>query len=429
MTYNCTPKISYMNQTNKTNESTYTSTLKNEIEATFGKKITSSKDCLLLSEDLFIKISVKVNSNTLRRFFGVVKTNYFPSPTIIEILCHYCGFSSFEEFTALKITPDLTNKRAAYSVSVLNYLINIFKNIHTAKTDKTFSAIVKHTIQLLQRHPELYDKFHRAIAKTKNGQQFYYEQFIHIDGLNSFYGTGLRYYLLENSNPEAQVFGHTLLCVKNWLSDDSVGLKKHYDQLSNYYITKEIHPGVSAHLFAAQLLYANIYGLPIHKIVTNAKQTHALIIACATKEQSGLSQFENLLFPVLLLTGHANEALYYINYLINNYPDNYFEAPGTYQSTQILKALAFVKTGKLKEAETLYQQIHPSQFNFLTKKTDMIMYLFLKQYLKKEKGESQEQLQQLIKETGFTRLNLLKSENPSIESLQFFSINNAGINT
>jgi hypothetical protein len=46
-----------------------------EIADTFGKNIITSGDCLLLSNDIFDKISFKINSNTLRRFFGVVKSN------------------------------------------------------------------------------------------------------------------------------------------------------------------------------------------------------------------------------------------------------------------------------------------------------------------------------------------------------------------
>ncbi len=83
----------------------------------------------------------------------------------------------------------------------------------------------------LQRHPELIDKFQRNIAKIKNGQDFYFEQFINIDGLNSYYGMGLRYYLNEKKTAEAQIFGHSILCAKNWLLENPHGVRKHYDMV------------------------------------------------------------------------------------------------------------------------------------------------------------------------------------------------------
>jgi hypothetical protein len=46
--------------------------------------------------------------------------------------------------------------------------------------------------------PGAFDRFQRAIAKTRNGQEFYFEQFVNLDELNSFYGDGLRYYFMKN---------------------------------------------------------------------------------------------------------------------------------------------------------------------------------------------------------------------------------------
>ncbi|RYG33572.1 MAG: hypothetical protein EOO01_33065, partial [Chitinophagaceae bacterium] len=54
--------------------------LKKELEKNFGRKIASYRDCVQLVDDIYQKTESTVNVNTVRRFFGLVKTNYNPSP-------------------------------------------------------------------------------------------------------------------------------------------------------------------------------------------------------------------------------------------------------------------------------------------------------------------------------------------------------------
>src|SRR5687767_12831872 len=72
--------------------------LKNEVEAVFGRAITSYRDCILLSEEIYIRTCFKINLNTLRRFFGIVKAEYPPSLATLNIMAKYCGFDSMDEF-------------------------------------------------------------------------------------------------------------------------------------------------------------------------------------------------------------------------------------------------------------------------------------------------------------------------------------------
>ncbi len=127
----------------------------------------------------------------------MVKSEHNTSSTTLDILSKYCGFSSFDELLRLKNNKQ-GNRNANYPNNILNYLISIFRESPISEyEDKTFNCIVKETIIFLDHHPELTDKFQKAVSKTKNGQDFYFEQFINIDKLNSFYGEGLLYYLAK----------------------------------------------------------------------------------------------------------------------------------------------------------------------------------------------------------------------------------------
>ena len=71
--------------------------LKEEVEYAIGRKIMTSKDCIDLTEVIYAKTGFRINSNTLRRFFGLVKTQYPASLSTLNILAVYTGASSFED--------------------------------------------------------------------------------------------------------------------------------------------------------------------------------------------------------------------------------------------------------------------------------------------------------------------------------------------
>ena len=71
--------------------------IKHEIQRFYGRQILSSRDCIILSEEIFYKTGEKLNPNTLRRFFGLVKADYPPSRATLDILAKYCGFNNFEQ--------------------------------------------------------------------------------------------------------------------------------------------------------------------------------------------------------------------------------------------------------------------------------------------------------------------------------------------
>ena len=71
--------------------------LKSEVEETFGRRIISSRDCIHLSEEVYFKSGYRINHNTLRRFYGLVKADYPPSTSTLTIISKYCGFNSLEE--------------------------------------------------------------------------------------------------------------------------------------------------------------------------------------------------------------------------------------------------------------------------------------------------------------------------------------------
>ena len=75
-----------------------TDTLKLKVEETFGKKITTQKDCTSLSYKILEETGEIISQSTIRRFWGLLKSNSQTSKKTIESLCIYCGYKSWDEF-------------------------------------------------------------------------------------------------------------------------------------------------------------------------------------------------------------------------------------------------------------------------------------------------------------------------------------------
>lgn len=380
--------------------------VKKEVAETFGHTIASSRDCIQLSEEIYAKTSFRINSNTLRRFFGLVKAQYPPSLSTLTILANYCGYHSLEELSVLK-EKVAKEQSVIDEKSILHYLVALFASMPVSESSgEAIFLFLKNTIKFISLSPELANKFQRAIAKTTNGQVIYFEQYINIDKLNSFYGEGLRYYLGEKKSAEGQVFGYALLCIRDWLSADHVGMKKSGEHIKKLVLPKKADPFVYGYYFAASLLYAEEHQLDTQKVLAEAYKMQ-LELKRLKKSSVLVQSFEYTMASVLVWTQYYQDAIFYINEASLNYPktDLLIDQMG-YSRLVLFKAVAFAKSGIVDEAERFFEQIRPSQFSFLTKKTDTILYLSLARSLKKTNKKLEKQLEELVKETGFRRLKM-----------------------
>jgi hypothetical protein len=386
----------------------YEAAIKDETETIFGRSIGSYRDCIDLSEDIFRKTQKQLNANTLRRIFGLVKADYPPSLATLTILSTYCGFYSVEELYNVK---QKNNGSIVEQEQLLNYVVSLFietpiKDLH----DKTFLSLIKHTICFLNFNVTLADKFLSLIVKTKNGQDFYFEHFVNIDKLNSYYGDGIRYYLHEKATEEASVFAHSLVLFKYWLNGNIEGVLRQSVYLSpKSHVALAASPAVYSRYFAGLLFHANVTGQNAEEILINIYKYYSSSSFTSYKQE--LVSFEYVISEALVLTGHSNDALHYLA----NYRKNFIQSEHSnylinLNNLKLLEALAQYQAGKTHEAEQIFDEIKPSDFHFLNKKFAGILYIQLMNKLKRKNLKSSETKEKLVKETGFVRLGSLLPE-------------------
>src|SRR3977135_883719 len=91
------------------------------------------------------------------------------------------------------------------------------------------------------------------VAKTYNGQVFYFEHFVNIDKLNSYYDEGLRYYLIEKRSAEAKIFANSMFVYKNWLNGKEQKLHKQRSKIPKQVFTASSNPYIVSRYYAALL--------------------------------------------------------------------------------------------------------------------------------------------------------------------------------
>lgn len=379
--------------------------IKSEIEQVFGRRVVSSRDCIELSDDIYHKTKFQLNSNTLRRFFSLVKAAYPPSQSTLSILSKYCGFHSTEDLLNIKKHVTSTSDDIVNRESVLHHLVSMLIIEVKDGDDDTFLNIVSQIIEFVTMHQFLADKFQSLISKTENGVKFYFEQFVNIDKLNSFYGDGLRYYIKGKGTEDAQAYASSIYVLRDWLNGNDEGVKRNVSQLLQERHVNFEQPFMYARYFAALLLNASLLKQDTNDILLEIQEFHYTLAL----ENNGTREhmvFNYIVCEVLALTGHYEEVLHYFQlvsikkYIIKDVgPLNY------YHNLLLLESFSLYKLGQHNQAEKIFDKIKASKFCFLNTKFSHIIYLYLLRAIKPKNKGYDDQIQSLVAETGFLRLN------------------------
>jgi hypothetical protein len=372
--------------------------LKKELENSFGRKIISSRDCIQMVEDIYQKTGDTINANTLRRFFGLVKAEYPPSSSTVTILSRYCGFNSMDEIEQLSSVdnPELNINKE----EVVRYMVSLFRNTQVmANQENTFYPLVEQSIIFLERNSTLIDKFQREIAKTTTGQYYYYEKFPNLDRLNGYYADGLRHYLVAKKTEEGKLFAHSMQTFRYWLTKNKERLLTHMADINHIVPAPNVPDHILGRLIAAKLYHANVKGIAIDRILAESKRYHAGIIADREDSPFAFPDYELIICEALLLTGHYEEGSEYIWH-----GKTYLSTSGQDKNTLFNLWEEFLdshREGNIKKKEPRKDQLYYNSFS--TKYTTIIKLLSANS-MQRRTASRQEQLDDLIRETGYKRL-------------------------
>ncbi|RPD49012.1 hypothetical protein [Paracnuella aquatica] len=378
-------------------------TLKDEVETVLGRKILTASDCTELSNDIFRKTNNQLSLNTLRRFFNLMESKYSPSLFTLDLLSKYCGFNTFSEFTDRKQSLNHTSDQ--HASALLNFLTMLFRDVDVKGLDDlTYCNLIREVLKNLQQWPHVIDPFQSQIAKTRNGQLFYYEQFVNIDKLNSYFGDGLRYYLLENKTADGQVHGHALLCLRDWLTGNAAGVGFHAAAVAVYHPHQLNNMFNYGRYFAAQLFQSDILGCDVYRVMEQTREFYNEFRRRCDVQQS-FPCFEYVIAETLVLIGQFEEANFYINEAIkkrNNHIPPHVDLR-MLESIYLFQAVAMANLGKTQRSKDILETIDVKNLSFMSRRLHSILYLIQKLQFHCS-ATLERQLAYLVSQTGFVQL-------------------------
>lgn len=183
---------------NEVNES-FLIQLKNEVELRCGFQVLQSKDCVHLAECIYQSVKQNISSNTLRRVWGIEKSDFSVSSSTIEILRMYVGNYS---------VPDSVLDFEAEFVRDF-YRPNHFESIDF--NDKTFQASCRKIALLLKTNAALFNRVVEDLASNKIGQKFYFDLFPDYDVLHLFQYKGFLIYWNHTQDANDQLYIASIL--------------------------------------------------------------------------------------------------------------------------------------------------------------------------------------------------------------------------
>lgn len=387
-----------------------------EVEKVFGRSVNQYADCIGLAVWLEEQTSHHISSQTLRRFFGLIQSTSTPSLFTLNTLSISCGFADWNHFLERKHQKDILDEKAE-DASLLAQcdVIESFFTIQTTEwKDNNFFKAIRQITKRIHDNPALADMLWNKLAKLPTAQQWLFEYSSDMSALAGSYRKGITAYLRNKKTHEAQVFGHCLLFLGDYLSENRTGFEAQYKKISSLPLNAEIHSLPLARQLGSHLLYNTI-----QKNYTKQQEWLKLSIG-EYLEMNSWQATNHFLFPgyhfmladYLLLGNCYNEAynlLYkYVPSLKTITPDH----PGYdhIEAVNLMYATANAFTGKDQQAKTLLRKMQPEKICSIYRKYFMIRYLLLQLHLTsptahRKKSKLKTEVELLIKHTGYTYFN------------------------
>ena len=381
----------------------------------FHHKVSTSANCSMLSDELRSKTAHYLSPQTLRRFFGLVKTDTSPSLFTLDALSQYCGYQDWNQFTMQKETFKIPSDQTE---SLTKWILDFYKvPLPKLWPSPDYFVACKNIAHRIVTNSELFKSLPSQLAAMPTAQILFFECFPYIDGLGNGYQKHLKVYLQSKGDDyQSQIFGNCLLFLGAYLTKD-------YRQMKHYYLIvnsikcpspKQIHEIPIARYMGVHILYNSFIGnnddarLWIEKSLT----THL------PPDSKGLG-FCNYFFVLsehLLLAGCYAECINLLSYMQDPRWDNYFITYpvdlGWLEVAKLMSAISDIKLCNTASGRNTLKSINPGSFLFTECKLYSLFFLhqqlsLCSTHAKKKRNKLINQINTLVSDTGFTYFSVV----------------------
>lgn len=357
----------------------------------FGKQISNSTDCDKLAAVLAQKFSVNISSQTLRRFFGLIKSGSKSSHFTLDTLSKFCGFQDFK----------------AFSRSYSNTELELFYS-NKSINDHDYWEKSEQLCRQITESPELLVSTHLRLMAFPQARKYFMEHHPLRDMIGTVYSQYFSAYLKFNTGNEAKIFAYGFLFQSAFLLENAELMELYYNKVKVTDLDTEVNVIPAGLKFGVQLLYADFIGneFLFQKCFAEMKRMRLHYIAASEKS---VCSFEYTVLESLIFTKRTRE----MKFLIEN---NTFQKKSDedfipfqrmrthYEVWKILCAAAYQKMGDKERTAHYLNKVDPNRLEIGWIKYYSIIYYFIQ--LKTENCNQQgtiiSKLKTLIDETYFS---------------------------
>ncbi|GAA4020615.1 hypothetical protein GCM10022409_00090 [Hymenobacter glaciei] len=220
----------------------------------FGQPLRYPSHCDALEAELQKASGLgarRLSPSTLRRFFGLVdKEGGFHLHTL-DTLARYAGHATFADF-GKSVAGHATAETTASPTDIPELLAME----RLAAPERLLLGYFLGRVTRPAQPGGAAAPLALRLAAHPAGQEFFVESFVDLAHLNGAFGEVLAEYLRHKHTPEAQVFGHGTLFLKEFLANDEAAWRSRLQHLRALPIPADLHAFPRGRLAFAEIVAA-----------------------------------------------------------------------------------------------------------------------------------------------------------------------------
>jgi len=378
------------------------SELKAFTTSTFTEPLKHSFQCEHLSKQVKKVTGIYVSPQTLRRFFGLIQSDFSPSVKTLNALAAYNGFPNWHSFTEQFSN---TNYQPLTLDQEANLYLHFYEIDVKEEADMNYHNASKNVALRILFNPALLSKVSSSLAANPVSQVYFFERFPYIDGLHSdVYKRAIQQYLQKKTD-DAQIFGNSLLYLSDFLCNKRKDAKKYFDTMMQFQVNETMHPFAIARFVGTNILNAHLNNENVEHWINEAKRWNQFFLQKGKIKFWSYPYFQHMIGDYINLCGLFEDS-YSIVKTIQHFDENYEIEKGYREALQIIYSIGRhsvssfnYKNWFVYESEKHFETISPL-FKKYHELQAMAVYRSCVSGKKREKIT--ENMNRLIAQTGFT---------------------------
>ncbi|MDI1317757.1 hypothetical protein [Flavobacterium sp.] len=383
--------------------------LKSLVHIGFSKSVLTSYDCTTLAESIERTIDEKLSVDTLRRFFGVIKSVSLPSTYTLDVLSKYVGYKNWSdlilghqeqcELHQKHLLFELITKNIPFQELLVRFnsfpkttaVYDLFKQVILIKIEQkdvaffenifkfqlifefqeSFKYAIYHTIHLLGSLCSIHEWLKDIAINNYYNLPYcedYFVEWLVVPEQDYYLEVLEKYYEVNQDNLDKKTFYHLIHCTTAAKKGIWEVFTMHYSVLMELNINvNSLHNILQMRWYGVQMLHDKQYnnGFKIEKICNAFCESAAINEKDAGNRVSSIFIITQYLFAIenylLIITLFEKQAAKFSNIL------GYW-ALLNYDHLKVYYAFALLKTNQAEKATLVFKEIKPNKFdlNFKT---------------------------------------------------------------